>query len=418
MAKRRAALIRPLVLLGAGLLQACANSAFNVPPGASNEQVYATVFPYYAEFCAVSEIRKLPSAGVDIGSGGPGGHSVLYLNGVCRVKDAGYPVVTLCDAPKVGDGVGISVNAHYKNANWVATEGRDFFFRGDIKPGEALTPAVYARTQVHAKAMGIMDGVVFQDGVYDGKPADMSQRDYKYELSIATDYAIVFGRDRYCARVPLDRARMGRVVESLNATNLPYRLGLKPFEWSVLRNNCAHLTHNALAAVGLWKEWPIDRPLLIAAFDFPVPKNEFVNLMRRTNDLPIDDPSAIYDNEELRTALMQQDWLATRPGGLAEAERAVHPNALYNTDLHLIFYDEALFGHYQQRFDAIFSEPRYTDLATNLDDFAALYDRILARRPASFTGSEAAFDRIFYEHIAAERQILDGTRNKLRRVAF
>ena len=37
----------------------------------------------------------------------------------------------------------------------------------------------------------------------------------------------------------------------------------------------------------MWSEWPTHRPLLISAFDFPVPKNEFVNLMRRTNDLPI-----------------------------------------------------------------------------------------------------------------------------------
>ena len=63
----------------------------------------------------------------------------------------------------------------------------------------------------------------------------------------------------------------------------------------MLRNNCAHIAHNALAAVGLWDEWPTDRFILFAAFDFPVPKNEFVNLMRRTNDMPIDDPEALYE---------------------------------------------------------------------------------------------------------------------------
>lgn len=416
--KRQMAMRFAALFTAACLMQGCADTRFNVPPGASDEQTYATVFPYYAEFCAVSEIRKLPSAGVDIGSGGPGGHSVLYLNGVCRVRDANYPVIALCQSPAVGDGVGISVNAHYKNANWTATQGRDFFFRGDLAPGEAVTPESYARTQRRAQAQGVLDGVVFHDGVFDNKPADMSKRDYMYEVSVATDYAIAFGRDRYCARVPLDRARMATVVETLNAANTPYHLGLLPFQWSVLTNNCAHLTHNALASVGLWREWPVDRPLLIAAFDFPVPKNEFVNLMRRTNDLPIDDPAAIADDDELRNALLRQDWLPTRPGGLAEAEPAIRPNALYETSLRLIFYDEPIFGHYQERFDAIFTDPRYTDLATNLAVFAALYDRILAERPKATGTADAAFDKAYYDHIAAERVRLIATRAAFARAGM
>ena len=39
---------------------------------------------------------------------------------------------------------------------------------------------------------------------------------------------------------------------------------------------------------------------------------------------------------------------------------------MYNTHLRLIFYDEAIFGHYQRQFDSIISERRYTDLAANL----------------------------------------------------
>ena len=408
----------PTLLGVACLLQACTNTEFSVQRGASDERLYEAIFPYYAEFCAVSEFDKLPGFGIELSSGGPGGHSVLYLNGVCRVRDAGYPVVTLCNDPHVGDGVGISVNAHYSNANWTATEGRDFFFHGDLEPGEALTPASYARTQARAKAMGILDGVVFHKEVFDDKPAGMSKRDYMYETSVATDYAINFGRDRYCARVPLDRMRMGEVVEKLNAANARYRSGVVPFQWSVLRDNCAHLTHNVLSAVGLWREWPIDRPLLIAAFDFPVPKNEFVNLMRRTNDLPIQDPAAIEDNDVLREALLTKDWLPTRPGGLAEAEPAIQKNELYGTKLRLIFYDEPVFGHYQEWFEQIFSEPRYTDLNANFAYFAAVYDRILATRPAVLTGPQAAFDRLYYGHIAAERDALNADRAALRKTVF
>ena len=97
--------------------------------------------------------------------------------------------------------------------------------------------------------------------------------------------------------------------------------------------------------------------------------------MRRTNDIAIADPAALYKNETTRNALLQHGWIATRPGGLAEAERAVPHNDIYDTDLRLIFYDEPIFGHYQERFDKIFTDPRYTDLYTNLSYFSALYNK-------------------------------------------
>ncbi len=55
-----------------------------------------------------------------------------------------------------------------------------------------------------------------------------------YDMSIATDYAVGLGRDRYCARVPLDRTKMAAVVGYLNQVNAPYRSGLKVFHWNVL----------------------------------------------------------------------------------------------------------------------------------------------------------------------------------------
>jgi hypothetical protein len=94
-----------------------------------DERVYASFYPYFAEYCAVSEFNKKKGLGVELEGGGPGGHSVFYLNGACRVRDAGYPVLALCsDSPDAmaGRGVGLSVNDHYENANWTATEGRTF----------------------------------------------------------------------------------------------------------------------------------------------------------------------------------------------------------------------------------------------------------------------------------------------------
>ena len=404
-------------MLSMSVLMGCVRPYFETSEILLDEQMYTAVYPYFAEYCAASEFNKKPGFGVDLEGGGPGGHSVFYLNGACRVPDAGYPELTLCEElPEgmTGRGVGLSVNDHYANANWTATQGRDFFYNGALAPGEAVTRASYARTQAQAKAQGILDGVVFRRAAMDQKPADMSKRDYMYELSIATDYAIDLARDRYCARVPLDRGKMAIIVQYLNALNEPYRTGRKKFEWNVLRNNCAYLAHNALAVVGLWPIWRTDRPLLVAAFDFPVPKNEFVNLMRRTNDMPIADPDALYDDDSARASLLRQEWIPTQPGALAEASRVVQPNEIYNTHLRLIFYDEAIFGHYQQRFDRIFKEPRYTQLRANLRYFSALYAKILAAPSASGADSgRAGFYRRYNAAVVAAKVKVDAALKRL-----
>jgi hypothetical protein len=397
-------------------LGGCANSYFTVPGDTIDDAAYTAIYPWYAEFCALSEIDKKPGFGAEIVPGGPGGHSILYLNGACRVQDALYPVVALCHDtgdPKPGEGVGLSVNDHYRNANWIATPGRDFVFHGDLPPGEGLTKQRYLETQKKAEAMGILDGVVFHREVFDDQPAGMAKPAFMYDMSVGTDYAVAFARDRYCARVPLDRRKMEAIVDYLNKVNAPYRSGQQVFQWNVLENNCTHLAHNVLAVAGVWPEWPTGRPLLISAFDFPVPKNEFVNLMRRANDMPIGNPGALYDDEAARATLLNWHYIPTQPGALAEAVRAIQPNEVYNTHLRLIFYDDPTFGHYQRWFDAIFADPRYTDLRTNLRHFSGLYASILAERPAvgtrpqEMTADRATFDNVYYGVIEQQKVRLD-----------
>ena len=403
------------------VLSGCISTDFLAPRTLIDEAGYTAIYPYFAEFCAVSEFRKKKGLGVDLDSGGPGGHAVFYLNGACRVREAGYPELMLCDDPPdrmAGRGVGISVNEHYQNANWVATEGRDFFYGGAIAAGEGVTRASYARTQEKAKALGILDGLIFHQKTLAFKPAGMSERDYMYEVSVATDYGIDLARDRYCARVPLDRGRMDTIVHYLNSLNNRYRTGREEFHWNVLRDNCAYLAHNALAAVGFWPTWSTDRPLLIAAFGFPVPKNEFVNLMRRTNDMDIADPDALYDDDQARTVLLDQGRMLTQPGAIAEARPVMRPNEVYGDNLRLIFYDDPTLGHYNTRFGEIFREPRYTDLGANLMYFSTLYTQILARHRAPERSPErAAFDRRYDEAIGREKASVDATLARLRGAA-
>lgn len=395
-------------VLAAALCLIGCTARFDVPPTADNDSAYSFLYPFYVELCAVSQINKKPGFGVDT-SGGPGGHTVFYLSRVCRDRDAHYPTLVMCapDTPEDEQGVGLSVNAHFRNANWVATDGRDFLYNGALKPGEPLTRAAYERTQKIAEAKDIYDGIVFHSEVFDDMPPGMDRRDFMYEVSVGTDYAVAFARYRYCGRVPVTRAQMVKIIDYLNGENAPYREG-KTFVWNVLENNCTHLAHNALAAADVWDDWPTDRFFLISAFDFPVPRNEFVNIMRRTNDMDLTDPSALYADATARRSLEKDGGLPTAPGALAEAVPAVQDNDIYDTDVNLIFYDEPILGHYQRDFDAIFSEPRYTDLRANLDYFAALYDKVkteLARKPKPAAADFAAFEARYARYV--DRQVAE-----------
>ena len=389
---------------------ACVDNRFIVKETQPSEALYTSLFPYYVEYCAVSEIKKKPNHGVEVVGGGPGGHALLFLSGACRVPGAGYPTVALCppEALQPGLGVGVSVNAHFRNANWVATEGRDFFFRGLAQQGEALTDELYWRTQARAREMGILDGVVFHDAVMASKPAGMDDQKFMYEMSVATDYGVALGRDRFCVRVPVERVELGAVVDALNAANEPYRKGEKIFEWDVVRNNCAHVLHNALVPLRLWRHWPTDRFVVISAFDFPVPKNELVNLVRLTNDKRLARPSAHYG--EPPPGKVRGRRLGAAPGALLESERALRPNDLYDTDLRSIFYEFPPF-RLREFFLSFFATDRYTDLGANLRWFAYRNRALLASEreeaPSSSQDDRALFKRLYRSYLARQADTLE-----------
>ncbi len=369
--------MRHLALLLACLLSACAEARFDTIGQA--DAAYTEAHPLFAEYCAVSQIKKIPGFGADI-RGNIGGHAVFYLQGACKDPVVAYPVLVPCE----GDGAGLSMNEHFSNAKWVATPGDAFFFDGGLPPGTPLTAARYRAVQRRAQELGIYKGVTFHDVVFEPMPPGWTRENWKYEMSVGTDYAISLGRARHCTRIPVDRPAMNRMIDFLNAENAPYRAG-KTYVWDLFRDNCIHLAHNALAAAGLWNRWPTNRPFLISVFDFPVPRNEFVNLVQRTNDRFPSDPGAAYDDAETRRSLLMTGEFPTRPGALALSRNLHQPNALYETGLSLIFYDEPIFGHFQRDSDTIFASDRYTDPVANHAYFAAIARAKLAeRRPLEF----------------------------------
>jgi len=392
------------------LLSACTPEHFETPGPITDATTYDALFPRYMEYCAVSQIRKKPGSGPYI-SGGPGGHAVVFLGGACLDHSTPYPVLKACTPQDHTDGVGLSVNAHYSNANWAGVEGRDFFFNGTLKPGQPLTPEIYRQTQEEAKRRGIFDGITFHDYVFDNQPPTATKRDWKYEMSVSTDYAVDFGRGRFCTRIPVTEPQMSRVITYLNSRNAPYRDGKKQFRWSVFNNNCTHLMHNALSVAGMWSPWPTERSLLIAIFSFPVPKNEYVNLLKGAEH-DLTNLPALYRNTSLRTALLQDDWMPDEPGLMNESAPPRTPNALYNTSVSLIFYDDPILGRYTSAFETIRHTPHYHDLRANLAFYAQLYDRVTTARkpldwwqkthPALNTRDFATFYTRFYSYIETQ----------------
>jgi hypothetical protein len=375
-------------------------------PRPSAAPSYEEIFPYYAELCALSELRKKAGFGVPISSG-IGGHSLLYLNGVRVRRDGtGYPALELSPAAEArGHGAAISVNSHYRNANWAAFEGRDFAFHGALPHDTRLTHEAYQATQAEAQARGVLDGIAFHDHFFQGKPAGMSKDAFKYEISVATDYAVCFGRDVYRARVPLNAARMQLVIDYLNALNEPYRQGRRLYHWRLLTNNCAHVAHNALAAAGIWAPWRTGQFFLLAALKFPVPKNEMVDLAVRANDLPLEDPAALFQDEAARETLMAYGTLPIGPGALTSAAPALTANDVYDTQkLRLIFYDNPFWGPYRFRFKRLFSEPRYTNLHVNLRHFATRYHA--APRRVAGGRLPAEFLARYERHVAMQSDFL------------
>ena len=350
-------------------------------PGTPVELSHAALDAYFAEFCALSQILQKPG-GAAMVRGDIGGHSVFFLHGACRAGPHGQTTIQMCDeaGAEPADGVGLSMNAHFSNTKWVATPGHDFFFNGNLAPDQPLTRAGHAAVMAEAQRLRLYDGVAFHPEVFADMPAGMAREDWSQQVSVATDYGISLGRGRFCARVPVNRAQMASMVAFLNAQNAPYRDGGQVFRWNLFKDNCIHMAHNALAAAGLWPEWPTGRPFLVSVLDFPVPRNELVNLMQRVADTTLLDPGALDADGAARHALLAYGQLPVRAGALLESRPPQQPNEVYETALKLVFYDASFVGPYQGWFDAIQADPTQYEPRRNRAWVVAQHRLALRRR--------------------------------------
>ena len=362
------------------------------------QDVYNSLFPYYAEVCVLTQLRRRGGT-----PGGWGGHASLFLNGAAIDADAGFPRLRLVeDEAALADadsGTGVSVNQIFTNVNWVAIPGRAEFFRGGLAPDRTLDHATYDAAVERASRASWFAGIRIRDPLARRRPTTMSLTEFIVRNSIGTDFALNFARTAYCARLPMSHAAMSRVIGFLNVVNANAQA--HGYTWNAYTNNCSHVTHNALAAAGIWDPKEARGPGWINVLqdvlsvaksvtarrmsDLSFPANSFVRAFEAGNERPIDDPNvAATDHDLVRT--VAEGWTSTGPGALIvtypmqDAAR----NEIFAAGRDPFLFSLPVFWDKDETFRRLTRQPsaHLTDLKANLVAFRERYERILAGEPS------------------------------------
>jgi hypothetical protein len=402
------------------------------PSGSQQAQrVYDALFPNHVEVCAVTQYRRKRFK-----PGGWGGHATMFVTGAEIERDARYPRLRLVPEGNdvSGSGAGISVNQIFRSVNWVAIPGRDEFFRGGLAPDRTLDEACYEAAVRRASEAGWFADIRVKDALMKQKPMAMPTQEFIVRNSIGTDFALNFARHGYCARLPMSRERLGKVIAFLNGVN--ERAQLASYTWDAYTNNCSHVLHNALAAAGVWDPKEARDPgalnmvrniLSVAkamAFerlaDFSFPANNFVRVYEAGNERPIDDVLAAFDDHDVPRT-MHEGWTSTGPGAfiITAPMHDESRNELFDAGVDPFLVSVPLVWDKREKFEMLTRHPpsSLTDLGANLAHWRERYARALERqRPLedelTLVGDEdkqrfRQFYGRFYEHTASELRRTD-----------
>ena len=371
------------------------------------DPAYEKLFPYYVELCATSQFRpKLK------GEGGVAGHAVMYIKGACKDEQAPYPQLRRCHAvaTELDDpehGAGVSVGRWFRNVNWVAVPGYKLFYQGNLETGERLTQAHFDATMHDAIAKGVYKGVDFHD--YPTAGTRTSLEDFVRKEGVGTDFALLFARSAFCARLPVTEPMLDEVIAFLNDKNREYAEGEADYNWSVWSDNCVHTLRNALAAASVWSPLSVRAVKFLQIFNLAVPANEFVNLAELGTEGNIEDYRQIQRNGPERDALHEFGWLPTRQGALLKTLPVHAPNDLYDTTFQLFTLQSPFRMPKTAHAIELLSDERFVNLGANLRYFKQKYETILANHDerrdtlASVRGTPyRRVERLFYRYIKAQ----------------
>ncbi|HEX5830137.1 MAG TPA: hypothetical protein VFY16_04090 [Gemmatimonadaceae bacterium] len=381
----RRPLARPMLRVGgvAGLAALGCTTRVPVaaPTGVSALARLDAVAPHALHYCAATAVDRRGEK-----PGGEPGHSVILVRGLALDPRAPYPRVRLAPlgAPPESASAGLSVNRDFTNVNWIGSPAPWFFLRGDAPPdAESLRLADVERTVERALALGVFRGVTTN------LPAnpDSTLRQRIAETSVATDFALTFGRTLECVVVPLTPSMLAPLAAHLNDRNARYAETGRPYHWNGLRNNCAHLGHNALAALGIVRPLELDRHGPAELFDVAIPANELAVMLAATTDGALGEPDdvlAYWRDTRRRRLLLEHGWLAPRPGAMLVVHHQLPFADSTYADAERLWFVRArpLVHGRAATVERAMRTPRLTDLDSNLTWFASRARRSLAaRRP-------------------------------------
>ena len=379
-----------------------------VVPTRRPEPAYEELFPHYVELCATTQYRPLAGA-----MGGAAGHAVMYLKGICRDENASHPTLARCraentDPSDAHHGVGVSVNQVFKNVNWLAIPGKRLFLWGNLKPGQRLTRERYNGVLQQAVKEGIFRGIEIHDRFLPEDPAGKSLEEIIAGESIGTDFAVLFARTIFCARLPLTEPQMDRVMGYLNGLNEEYASGEADYNWSGYHDNCVHTLRNALGAAEVWSPKSVRAVKLRQLFNLAIPSNEVVNLMSLANREPLEDFRRIYGDTIQRASLEEYDWLPMRHGALFKTVPIHQENDLFDTKFRLFVLGRPFRPGATRKAQEMLADARFTELDANLRYYRDRYEKILAsrgaaKRPLFADEDYLAAEKHYYGYIERQR---------------
>jgi hypothetical protein len=227
-------------------------------------------------------------------------------------------------------------------------DGKSFLINGRVKPDQPVDQPAVDKVVSEVLKKGLLDGVSVHETYLTTKPSAMPTDEYIAREAISTDFAMNFGRNVYCVKLPIKQEMLSPMVDYLNSRNDEYR-GSKKYNWSGIYNNCTHTTHNALAAAGIFHALATDKPVPVQLFNLAIPSNNFIRI--------------------------------AQPGVLIE-NTAAHSfeNSLYDTNSKFLILDFPALQIQHHRFKQINTDPRYSDTRANLEYFKKKYEKALASK--------------------------------------
>ena len=284
------------------------------------------------------------------------------------------------------------------NTRYVAIDGKDFMFHGNLKADEVLNEETFNRSVMVVAQSGSTKGIKLHPDAQAGKPEGMSEEEYIARVGADTDYALQFGRESTCVRIPMNDAQMRAEVDKINEMNEPFVSGRKVYNWTGLSDSCVDFTHNVLAAAGIRSAVSTGSSLLRQTFDFmslhfQVPSNdvlaqaEFVS--KFTN---VKSAEEIYQNDDQREAFLKFGKLPQTGGAVMERV----PMHLNGNDLYLpangaMMLDIPILKPRHHKLEKMLTDPLTADIVTSLVAYQAQLQRVKSERKPIATDADPEF---------------------------